>query len=1003
MRSRVVLASMLATLWLGAAGAAAAPLDVDTSFGSDGAVELFGGANPGLNYTPPMNAVPTLTGGYAVVTGVADGGGYVISDTRFTAAGAADGTGARTFKPGGKHVSFDLKTAPDGGGGYYVAGVMQRASEHRSFVVHITADRQLDTAFGTGGVVDIPARNGRVDVVSLVRQDDGSLLLTDRRSGFASSDAVVHKLLANGQRDAAFGVAGSTAPVTVGTSFDQGFVVDTVVRASDGRITVVGGVVGDLRLYRWLANGSADTGYGTAGVATPSGFADDLYPRAAAIDSSGRVLVFADSYPSGSRGSVARITAAGARDTSFGGGDGVSDLQAASITSSSATDGLVTAGGDIYYIGISAFGTAPTQRSTIWKVTAGGATSVTASTLTTAAPDDALVVGTNVIAPADDGSIRSIGWSTTGLAVTVNTSTAIASRTIGDELTGVAGTPSGKILGFKYRYGSGTRLPLASITSSGLPDPGLSAAAGFVAGGSVEVRGTDVAADGGLVSVFKDGAAYKVLRFRADGTPDTGFGTAGVKTLPSGDFGDVLTVIAAPNGAIYVVGRTPGIKLAIAKLGTDGTLDGSYGGGDGVFVDTAFGAPSAAGLQSSGAVIVAASSKIVRVTPQGTLDSGYPATVVSGSVEALLVDSGDRIVYDQEADDVNTITRLTAAGQVDGTFGSAGNVVTPAPATTNLRPDTIEQLPSGEYIVTADRFPTSGGPTFVSLLFITDAGALTARHLELSSSSDGVAVLPDGRFAISDAFENTLHAVMYLGAPPAAPTLTAQASGSGIEVTASADARKLTGVSVKTTVTGPGVAGAEEVKQLTASAGVQTVTRTVSGLLPNTDYVVTATVTNASGTSTATDTKVRTAALPCCARITPKASVAKITLPKKSLRSRVSAWRTLKGTATLDGGAKAGGAKLKRVQVNVVKRLKRKKGSKVARCSVFTGKRFSTMSCTKALKKWVTVKGTTKWSVRLKGLGRGTYTARVRAVDTKGRTQTTFKNGTSRVVLKLTR
>lgn len=1001
MRSRVVLASMLATLWLGAAGAAAAPLDVDTSFGTGGTLELFGGKNPGQNASGIVRAVSGPGTGYTAITSVADGAGVALNARQFATSSSPQGA-ARTYTAGGLHVGFDYKMVSDASGGYYAVVTVQRPLATQAGVVHVRADGSQDTAFGSGGVAYLPVRDGSMQNVFVQRRADGSLIAGDIRKEPTSQTASVTRFLSDGSVDTSFGTNGTAAPIEYATTESNVYPVALVVGADNKATLVISKGNGDIVLRRWQASGAADTGYGTAGVATVSLPGIDAYPVDAGIDSSGRVLVFSNVYPAPVRAAVSRISAAGALDGTYG-VSGTVTVQPASSTSSRVSAGIVTATNEVFYTGTAEYAAAPTNRASMWWVNAAGNSTNASAAPLDVDPVSLALAGSNVVALAS--GTWAVRWTASNLSLAPGFSLdSLGAQVIGDDITGIFGTSDGRIVGTSNGYTD--RIPFTAVGVDGAPDAGISPSAGYTAGTADLLRSV-LAPDGGTFALIGLSSG-KVLRLGRNGAPVSTFGTGGVVTVSPSTINYTATIIPAPGGGVFLVGRNNSNQLLVAKLTSTGGFDTSYGGGDGIYENSSFATGVEAVALADGSLVLAASGsqKIIKLTPGGTLDSGFNqySIPVGRTLDRLFADSQGRIlVVDEDNTNGAVVRRLRPSGELDTSFAGTGVMAVPTPAGLIVQPQDVAELPSGEYAMRADRSPTGGGSTLSSVLFVTEDGTPTAIHTSLGTEVAGVAPLLDGRFAIGNQFNGTTQLRLFKGAPPAAPTLTAQASGSGIEVTATADARKLTGVSVKTTVTGPGVAGAEEVKQLTASAGVQTVTRTVSGLLPNTDYVVTATVTNASGTSTATDTKVRTAALPCCARITPKASVAKITLPKKSLRSRVSAWRTLKGTATLDGGAKAGGAKLKRVQVNVVKRLKRKKGSKVARCSVFTGKRFSTMSCTKALKKWVTVKGTTKWSVRLKGLGRGTYTARVRAVDTKGRTQTTFKNGTSRVVLKLTR
>src|SRR5262245_16971161 len=78
-----------------------------------------------------------------------------------------------------------------------------------------------------------------------------------------------------------------------------------------------------------------------------------------------------------------------------------------------------------------------------------------------------------------------------------------------------------------------------------------------------------------------------VLRYQPDGTLDTGFGLGGVATIDFGGRDEATTLVLEPGGGIVVAGFTwtapgnlsLGSSLAVARLDTDGVLDGGFGTG----------------------------------------------------------------------------------------------------------------------------------------------------------------------------------------------------------------------------------------------------------------------------------------------------------------------------------------------------------------------------------------------------------------------------------------
>ena len=84
----------------------------------------------------------------------------------------------------------------------------------------------------------------------------------------------------------------------------------------------------------------------------------------------------------------------------------------------------------------------------------------------------------------------------------------------------------------------------------------------------------------------------KLLRFNADGTPDTGFGTAGVATVPFNGSGfDLAQGLAVQADGRIVVAGAMSVggqdDFALARFNTDGTLDTTFGSGGKVTTDFA--------------------------------------------------------------------------------------------------------------------------------------------------------------------------------------------------------------------------------------------------------------------------------------------------------------------------------------------------------------------------------------------------------------------------------
>jgi uncharacterized delta-60 repeat protein len=153
-----------------------------------------------------------------------------------------------------------------------------------------------------------------------------------------------------------------------------------------------------------------------------------------------------------------------------------------------------------------------------------------------------------------------------------------------------------------------------------------------------------------------------VLRFKADGTLDSTFGTAGVQVLDLSTAhhnGSALVGLDAPRavavdsgGRIYVHGQQRGegnaaaggprtdTDFVVVRLAADGTLDASFGGGDGKHL---------LDIQEANAT-----ARTIAVLPDGSvLGSGYANSPDLGSTQPVLY-------------------KLTSAGELDTSFATAG-------------------------------------------------------------------------------------------------------------------------------------------------------------------------------------------------------------------------------------------------------------------------------------------------------------------------------------------
>lgn len=205
---------------------------------------------------------------------------------------------------------------------------------------------------------------------------------------------------------------------------------------------------------------------------------------------------------------------------------------------------------------------------------------------------------------------------------------------------------------------------VARFTADGILDDGFGtggkAVIAFNRGGtnydsarSVALQSDGKIVVGGYAQGTGSDADFAAARLNADGTPDGTFGNGGKATvgfnLGAGNFDAANSVAIAPDGKIVLAGRVQlnsagNYDFGVARLNANGTLDGSFAGGQ-VVVPFDLGGN---GGDNGRAVVVQPDGKVV----------------VAGEVERDTTGNNDF-----------GLIRLNADGTIDGTFGSGGKQI----------------------------------------------------------------------------------------------------------------------------------------------------------------------------------------------------------------------------------------------------------------------------------------------------------------------------------------
>ena len=191
-------------------------------------------------------------------------------------------------------------------------------------IARFNADGTLDTAFGTAGKTYVDFLGGGHDeATAVIVQPDGLLLVVGYAADFAENefDFAVARLTAAGVLDTTFDSDGR-ATVNVAGELDR---ANAAALQPDGAIVLTGEVraerngSGDVGLARFTATGALDTTFGSGGIVHIS-YADDSDQASdVALQADGKIVIAGNALVGSTADFlIARLNADGSRDTSFG-------------------------------------------------------------------------------------------------------------------------------------------------------------------------------------------------------------------------------------------------------------------------------------------------------------------------------------------------------------------------------------------------------------------------------------------------------------------------------------------------------------------------------------------------------------------------------------------------------------------------------------------------------------------------------------------------------------
>jgi uncharacterized delta-60 repeat protein len=368
-RLRITYTLVLAAALLVAAAvpAAAAPGQLDPSFGAGGTVVTefpfsYSGAR----------AVAIQADARIVAAGFAHTNDSIISDfalTRYDASGALDptfGTGGRVRTDFGGRFDEAMAVAAQPDGKVVVAGSSSDATGSDMAVARYNSDGTLDTSFDGDGMALVDFGD-EASARAVALQPDGKIVLAGGVShpvgpGCCVSDFALARLTSAGALDSSFDGDGQVVTDFLPGTDNGHDAAQAVLVQADGRIVAAGaGVAGvvsvDFAVARYLPDGSLDPTFNNDGLVTTDfvGYFDEI--RDLAVDTGGRIVTGGQSceFPGNADEvcdfGLVRYTFDGSLDRRFGrqgrvrtdlGGDVTEGIRGVVVQ----TDGRIVATGD---------------------------------------------------------------------------------------------------------------------------------------------------------------------------------------------------------------------------------------------------------------------------------------------------------------------------------------------------------------------------------------------------------------------------------------------------------------------------------------------------------------------------------------------------------------------------------------------------------------------------------------------------------------------------------
>jgi uncharacterized delta-60 repeat protein len=562
-----------------------------------------------------------------------------------------DGTLDMTFNTGGAGAGSNISAiALQSDGKIFIGGFFTTYNgTARVRLARLNTDGTLDTTF-------IPAGTLNSTVFDIAVQTDGKVLVA---GSFTIAGGAANNFITRFNTDGS-----SDGTFTTGTGPSTGLTL--VLIQTDGQIIIGGNFTAfngttRNRLARLNSNGSLDASFNV-------GTGPDSPPLALALQTNGRILLGANmTFFNGARRlSPIRLNTDGSLDTSFESGAGLTS----SITDmAQQTDGRILVGGGFFSAG-------RFVRTSLARFNADGTVDETFNATLTSSSN--LVV--TAIALQTDGRILISGNFTTVNGVTRNRiarlnsdgtldTSFVPSTGLNQEANHIAVQPDGKILigGLFTTVNGVSQVRVGRMNTDGTTDNTFTTGTGA----SSEVEAVALQTDskiiiGGVFLSYNGTTARRIARLNADGTIDAGF----ILPTSTGGSDSIKRIVLLADGKFIIVGfltQYSGTSIGgVARINTDGTLDGTFSAGTGANNEV-----DAVAIQADNKIVIGGSFsavngvtriRLARLNENGSLDSTFnPGGGAVASVLDAVIQADGRIVIGGDFNAFNNVGRAALA------------------------------------------------------------------------------------------------------------------------------------------------------------------------------------------------------------------------------------------------------------------------------------------------------------------------------------------------------